>query len=127
MIRINQTLNEAGEYDNCVQASVASILELPINHVPHFLRITTEREWELHLRRFTKKHGFDLWRLGPDYQGEGFYLVTGFTDRKPGVAHMVVYENGLLSHDPHPSKSGLVSVLHTYFLVPLDPSKHVRG
>lgn len=36
-----------------------------------------------------------------------FYLVSGDSPR--GIRHMCIYQNGLLVHDPHPSKDGLIN------------------
>lgn len=36
-----------------------------------------------------------------------FYLVSGNTVRN--IMHVCVYQNGKLWHDPHPSKSGLIT------------------
>lgn len=40
-----------------------------------------------------------------------------------GVSHMVVYHDGKLAHDPHPSRAGILEVKRTWVLAPLDPAR----
>lgn len=112
---------------NCVQACVASILELELNEVPNFIAITTPEQWELHFRNFFKSNGFSVIRVPDEYILDGYYLVVGETNRNPDILHMCIYFNGVLAHDPHPSQQGLTKIINTYLLVPYDPSKILKG
>lgn len=110
-----------GAGGNCVQASVASILDLALNEVPHFLAVAaTPNQWELAFEDWLEQQGFAVWREQGEYLFEGYCLCSGPSPR--GVGHMVVYRNGRLAHDPHPSRAGIESVHWTRMLVPLDPS-----
>jgi hypothetical protein len=106
---------------NCVQASLASILELPLDAVPHFLAIADEpAHWELAFMDWLEERGVGLIRREGDWVFDGFYLASGPSPR--GVSHMVVYRDGSLAHDPHPSRAGILSVSRTWVLAPLDPA-----
>lgn len=37
-----------------------------------------------------------------------YYLVSGKSPR--GIKHMCIYKNGILVHDPHPSKEGITDL-----------------
>lgn len=111
---------------DCVRASIATILDLPIETVPHFLELGEKPEhWEIELIDWLEERGLTIWREPGHYLFEGFYLASGQSDR--GVSHMVVYRNGELAHDPHPSRSGVKSVDWSRMLVPLDPANAIRS
>lgn len=120
MIPIDQTrMAGQGAGGNCVQACVASMLELAIEDVPHFLEIAPRPDhWELAFDDWLEMRGIISVRMQGHYIFEGFYLATGATAR--GTRHMCVYRDGYLAHDPHPSKSGLLDVDCTRILVPAD-------
>lgn len=112
---------------NCLQACVASIYELPMEAVPHFVQ-------------------FDDWRAALNLwvKGKGGYLLMVWSDRLPNPApvqerpllafgesprgdfsHSVVWSNGILAHDPHPSRAGLSGP--PYELWDILPSGDVDG
>jgi len=107
---------------NCTQASVATIMGIPLSEVPDFANLTKDAGvfWEM----------FETWFLSKGYQAvmqhgdrvyDGLYLASGPTSR--GHYHMVVYRAGSLVWDPHPSKEGISEVAYTWVVVPLDPAK----
>jgi hypothetical protein len=106
---------------NCVQASVASILELPLSDVPHFLAIAdAPNQWELAMMDWMEERGVGYIRREGEWIFDGYYLASGPSPR--GVSHMVVYHDGKLAHDPHPSRAGIIEVARTWVLAPLDPA-----
>jgi hypothetical protein len=98
---------------NCLAASIASILEIPLFLVPQFEEgfISHGAKWQLALARFTAGHGFATDEFGKDPMLDRPYLATGASPRstteKP-FNHCVVYQSGKLLHDPHPSGEGVV-------------------
>lgn len=122
MIPVDQT-QFAGEGvgGNCVQASLASILNLPLTDVPHFLEIAPRpEEWEFAFMDWLEERGVGYIRREGEWIFEGFYLASGPSAR--GVHHMVVYRDGKLAHDPHPSRVGILSVSQVFILCPHDPA-----
>jgi len=114
-----------GAGGDCVRASVASILDLPLSEVPHFLEIAPEPQlWGLAFEDWMEARGLYVWLKHGHVEFEGYYLVSGPSPR--GVSHMVVYRDGKLAHDPHPSREGILDVTWTRILVPLDPAKVAR-
>lgn len=120
---VDQT--EFGERGNCVQACVASLLELPLEAVPHFL---LDENGELDEHRAWKR--MDTWLAGrglerkmfylwPGWEkcmrAQGFHLIGGDGPRSRG--HLVVGCSGTMIHDPHPSRAGLVKPEEFWFLV----------
>lgn len=103
---------------NCVQASVASLLAIPLAAVPNFV----ERgfEWELWFMDWLEENGWETFRFPGDHAPECLYLASGPSPR--GVSHMVVMRDGKLVHDPHPSRAGIEKVDWVRILVPLDPA-----
>lgn len=112
---------DAGIYGDCHRAALASILEMPIEDVPHFCDpVAYGDEWALAERAWLQSLGFtpivlvyetdDLdavlystAQLNPDT-----YAILGGKSRN-GTGHSVVICNGEIVHDPSPVNSGIVA------------------
>ncbi len=98
---------------NCLAACVATYLGITLEEVPHFGEYDPEGEpgawWHL-LVGFMAAHG--LWPVKLDDPSEALpgeaVFVVGPGPR--GVMHQVIYRDGVLWHDPHPSRAGLLGV-----------------
>jgi hypothetical protein len=106
MIPVMQTIPfeaDSPVLGNCLQAAVASIYELPIEAVPHFVQ-------------------FADWRAAVELYVRGTCrLVENYTDGEPADRpllafgksprgdwqHAVVWQSGRMVHDPHPDGTGL--------------------
>lgn len=105
---------------NCWTAALASLLDLPLWMVPPFedmpdaVWFTRTCEW---LARTQGKMLIETQGHKAEVLPE-FYIVSGKSVR--GVLHAVVFRNGELAHDPHPSRSGVESIKRTYHLEALD-------
>ena len=117
MIPVDQT-RIGWPYGNCLAASVASILEVPLAIVgdlpPNDLRYPL-------LHEIAYSYGYDV--LCVSNRGNrilapsGYHIASGRSDRD--LMHAVVYKDGILAHDPHPSRSGIHAVLRWYLFRPL--------
>lgn len=99
-----------GVLGNCFQAAIASVLNMPLEAVPHFSQFTW---WPAAL---------ELWARGLSAQGltykekyedgieipDRLCLVYGRSERD--VDHAVVGHGGQIVWDPHPSRAGLVTI-----------------
>lgn len=94
---------------NCLQAAVASLLDLPLSSVPHFV---LHKDWEARFVRFMRQRG------SPVVYGQPGPHVTGIAVGKTvrGTHHAVVMENGTVTWDPHPSRDGLTAIDFVYAL-----------
>lgn len=127
MIEVTQTLlhdKEKGVVGNCLQAAFASLLELPIDDVPHF--VAMEDCWGAIQEWFRERYNAFYLVVEADQQGldwylwhAGHYIVTGTSPR--GLQHAVIGEKGEIVFDPHPSRAGLTDIKRYGFIVPLDP------
>jgi hypothetical protein len=106
------TSREEGPPGNCLQAAVASYLELSLNEVPHFV---LHDNWAHRLRVFAEERGFQLDCVKPDRRLSG--IAIGSTER--GTHHAVVWSKGITVWDPHPSRAGLSEVLWLFTLTPI--------
>jgi hypothetical protein len=122
------------QYGNCVQASVASLLFLPLEAVPAFHEANGNAGmfWES-LTRFLNSQGYELQSKYPSHgqrpaHPDGLHLVSGPTERSASGSgdHMVIYRGKELVFDPHPSHAGLTDVSAVYLLLPLDPAEFKR-
>jgi hypothetical protein len=140
MTPVYQTIFNSGkEKDelpgNCLQASVASLLDLPLDEVPHFL---THEDWFGKLREFLKEQGYHYERsmhnprdLGYDgcfktwvraiekLKGVNGYFLATVHSPKYWTSDAVCAFNGMpvhaviidrqfnIVHDPHPINAGM--------------------
>lgn len=112
MRKVSQTItigDGSGRPGNCLSAAVASLLDLPLDEVPHFLEM--DGPWDVEVERFARSHGYRLAERPPDDAAPDFGLAYGHTRRGPAL-HAVVVHGGEVVWDPHPERSGLTSVLY---------------
>lgn len=106
MRQVTQTItvgDGSGLPGNCLQAAVASLLELDLAVVPHFALYD---DWLERLVAFGTAHGFEV-RYRPATEPAVFGLAFGQSPR--GVFHAITVVDGE-TWDPHPSRDGLTSV-----------------
>ena len=126
MIPVKQTVVDhnpkEGRFGTCFRASVASVLEVNINDIPAVERTGAPEDnytnWNwIEFDKWLALKGYILMGITLNQllmsglsipAPEGFYLVGGPASR--GHQHCVVYKNGKLAHDPHPSGEGLKRV-----------------
>lgn len=88
-----------------MQAAVASILELPLDEVPHFAEVPGDSFETMVLWASTE--GYSLTR---NRNKRGLTMMVGLSPRGDWN-HAVVARNGLLVHDPYPGGEGLLPSL----------------
>jgi len=126
MKKIDQT--KFAPEGNCQSAVLAMLLDLPLEAIPNFFEQgKTDLEWWDAYHQFLEEQGF--WFV--IFDGEhaeprakytkGFYEVSGPSSR--GVEHAVVYKDGQLWHDPHPSREGLLKVRKVRIYYPKEFSR----
>lgn len=127
MSPVKQTIfsdKEKGVHGNCMQAAVASILELPLCDVPNFAE--AKNFWGA-VRRFFRQHNLQMMHLSVDSVVPGYYMVTGRSPRFADVLHQTIYHSGKLAHDPHPDNTGVTEITNVEILVPIDLGKIAKG
>ena len=116
MIPVYQTRDGVG--GNCLQAAVASVLELPLDDVPDFVNAPDGmRTWPLALEAWLTERGLLGMPVAPhgdlgtalahmaEFYPDEPYVLAG----REGVdgGHAVVGHGGAIVHDPSPCKPGL--------------------
>lgn len=110
---------------NCMRAALSSITEIPLDQTPAF-ELMDEDKWigeffkwladigfEYKGCRYDEKDMFDSkYNKGVD----GFLFVAGGSPRGFRRGHAVVYKDGKLAHDPHPSGEGITEFEYFYML-----------
>ncbi|NUP39508.1 MAG: hypothetical protein HOY76_21475 [Streptomyces sp.] len=94
----------SGPPGDCLRAAVASLLELDIDVVPHFVEYD---DWLERLRDFCLAHGYRPLQRPPTTRVE-LGMAWGPSER--GIRHAVVWVDGAMAWDPHPSRAGLLRV-----------------
>lgn len=125
---------EIGQHGDCQRAVLASLLELQISDVPHFLQLANgdpDEYWTM-LQAFCRSHGYaylTTQQRGANFWGDvsGIYHeISGPSPRGNGVYHAVVGLDGQVVFDPHPSRSGLAGDPSTWehaYLVLVDAQR----
>ena len=107
----------------CQQAATASLLGLQLEDVPNFME--QESFWGS-FGDFLKSYGLVYRDVSVDeaeaHRYPFYYLAYGPSPR--GVSHAVVYREGRLEWDPHPSRAGLVRVDILCVVYPRNLSVH---
>jgi len=125
--KIDQTV--MGRYGNCQSACLAMLLGAELSEVPNFAQLaqdqgnaaayTAQGEW-------LRERGWTLLTVAP-WQGlpwppaHGYYIAGGASPR--GFRHAVIFKDGELWHDPHPSRGGIANVDDVDLLYPLNPTR----
>lgn len=144
MIPVEQTImggdsTMPGVHGNCLQACVASIFELPLDEVPHFVG---EDDWWNAWRTWIEGRGFMLGNAFHTFEdheqtklnghpSDGIYWIATVKSPRlvkengePGL-HSIVMCGGEVAWDPHPERHlghlGFVGLGYT-FIAP-DPSR----
>jgi hypothetical protein len=107
---------KAGVYGNCFTACMASLLDLPIEAVPHFTEmIPVGPEWVDLINGWLRRFGLaylefeitDVAGWKPFLDGLGYHVLSGPSPRHEGATHAVIARGGAMVFDPHPSDEGL--------------------
>jgi hypothetical protein len=104
----------SGRPGNCLQAAVASLLELELDEVPHFIEY---EDWLERLRDFCLARGYRPLQRSPAAPVP-YGMAWGPSER--GVRHAVVWVDGATAWDPHPSRAGLTKVTELIEFEPLE-------
>ncbi|RNI26619.1 hypothetical protein EFB08_11415 [Rufibacter latericius] len=110
MIPVTQDIfinDPQGRVGNCLQACVASICEMELQDVPHFAAMP-DHSWFETMCNWLHDRGYGFEDFDTVNDSTDYMLVIGPSPR--GVSHAVVYKDGELAHDPHPSRSGILEV-----------------
>ena len=108
----------AGIHGNCFSACLASLLDLPIETVPHFSVMGLE--WVVEFIGFLNKNGYNYYGCSdfkylPTENGvDGFVIVGGTSPRGTIRGHSVIYKDGQPFFDPHPSNDFLLEPTEIY-------------
>lgn len=138
IVPVDQTIFVGDERKgNCVAACVATITGLPLDRVPHFIEfgiaygdsddvdaVSSGNNWWAMMLGFLAARG--LWVVELDKVTDAdrydLLLVAGMSPRS--VLHQVIYREGRLWHDPHPSRAGVLDVREVLAVRPLPGFDH---
>ena len=116
-----------GQTGNCLQTAVASLLEMPLERVPHFVKHARNQGEKMEMmKRWLLAHGYELIGIASAEKINDKKLTKGLPQSKGCVVafgisprnynHAVIYKDGKLLHDVHPSRAGL-SVLNGFYII----------
>lgn len=105
-----------GEKGDCLRASIASLFDIELQQVPHFMLFCDSHiEWETVLAGFIWSMGYNWTANGDPTESKAIntdQTVNGFTEAAvpsknfPGKMHSVVIDTrGIVVHDPSPKRA----------------------
>jgi hypothetical protein len=109
---------------NCMQAAVATLLQLPLEEVPDFINpesVNKDLFWR-NLEEFLNKRNLTHVCLGWLLNPKALHIAIGPTTRSKDETHSVVYRGEEMVWDPHPSREGILEVTSRFYVVVLDPT-----
>lgn len=117
---------------NCMVTCYANALGLEPNDCPPFEQFFDVKYpddfWQDVLHLWFNKLGYKLEKSMkdplPQLNEHTFYFAVGPSER--GIRHMVVWQNGKIYHDPHPSNSGLENVEYWEYLIPIQKDLKIQ-
>lgn len=89
---------------DCMRTAVASLLDLPVEAVPHFVLFDGPGAWFDVFTKWLAGRGMQIKPL-PASGVDRECLALGMSPR--GVEHIVVWGPEGMIHDPHPSRDGI--------------------
>lgn len=123
------TLPADQQRGNCLQAVLASLLDSPLDAVPHFVQDhvdhdgdnNPEWDWWHRMVAWLAERGWGMHHALPlsDYPGEHL-AVSGPSPRGNGIHHITIYRDGDMVHDPHPDDTGILAETHAWGLHRID-------
>lgn len=104
---------------NCVDACLASLMELPLWMVPPFYQMWGRPDRHRRLDHWLLLFGLELEHALTEEEEPDlplFYMVSGGSPRNPTTGHAVIYSAGVMVHDPHYSGAGILEVRSISYL-----------
>jgi hypothetical protein len=121
---------------DCLSACIASIFEIPLETVPLWSAMPVQ-DWGENFRDFIESSGYE-W-VGEKFYSQaaraqytesefwdkvkaispgvdGYYVISGTSPRGFQAGHAVIYKDGKLAHDPHPSREGVGYIWAVYLI-----------
>lgn len=121
---------------NCGEACLASILEIDLRDIPQLHDQDDPQNGYIYcknLREFVSKFGLSYidMAMSEGHEAEDFFkdcwaIASGPSPRgtEEWHRHAVVWRNGKIIHDPHPSQSGLEKIETYGVFIELAPETH---
>jgi len=110
-------------HGNCLQACIASILELPLEEVPNFMQFPDQ--WLPRYEHFLRTHNLQPVHIRfdgktPDWEPWGYHLISVKSPRGD-YDHSLVGYQGKPVHDPFPGGECVGEVIGWELLVSVNP------
>lgn len=128
MQKVYQDIVDKGDGD-CMRACIASLFELTIEQVPHFLRFGDS--WFSTMCNFVDLVGHEMWgtgyphktKLSESLNFDGYVIAAVPSRTYEGVMHDVIVDinTGCVAHDPNPNElwlgENVSGIMDSWYLI----------
>ena len=131
MTPVFQTINhdpDNNKYGNCMQAVFASMLDLPLDDVPHFManNPSVDELWPI-VKSWLATQGYALFTICftsrlddiqyfmKEHNDGIYYILNGKSPR--GFCHNVIGMGNSIVHDPNPEGGGIIDSWNGYYWI----------
>lgn len=115
---------------DCWRCCIAAVLQMPAQDVPHFVAQDGGLHYEADTQVWLAERGYCLVRSKSRFQFPQWHarkfnpvpvIAGGPTPRSRDMndTHAVVYFDGKLVYDPHPSNAGLTAITEEHIIIRL--------
>ena len=114
---------ERGIFGDCYRAALASLLDMPLADVPHFVKYPEDKRRDIY-REFLQPLGLipvnipgaEFWSVIVNTGIDCLHLILG-SAKDDGCPHTCVGRNGVIVHDPGPDQKGLEGEIENWMMV----------
>lgn len=114
---------ERGIFGDCYRAALASLLDMPLADVPHFVKYPEDQRRDVY-REFLRPLGLipvnipgaEFWSVIVNTGIDCLHLILGAA-KDDGCPHTCVGRNGVIVHDPGPDQKGLEGEIENWEMV----------
>ena len=126
MKKVDQQIhNPPEQLGTCFRACIATVLEIEVDDMPPFEKMMFQKKagnWKGTFFKWAYDNGYGIceWEMNfiherdkyPDaivIPDDEILIASGRSPRHDSTNHSVVWKDGEILHDPHPSRDGLAS------------------
>ncbi|MDD4971941.1 MAG: hypothetical protein PHT07_21145 [Paludibacter sp.] len=111
---------EDGKHGDCWMACISTLTGIPMDELPD-VNDPMNAEWSSYwvtMWKFLQEKGFNLYcETVAQFKGNNEYCIASGKSPRGDFYHAVVWNDGI-AHDPHPDRTGILTIDHFEIIEP---------